>query len=803
MLLSFAKKKPSKEEEKAASQQRPLHEYIPYYGHFNDHTLITKNGELLQVIKIASNNQGLNYESGVNSDETVRALIRSALQKFIATDEYAVCVHTLRKRKPVSFASHYNNAFAAHVHEQWQQNHRFKHQFYNEIYITILFEGQVAKLTEIHNLSSIVSLRRHREFRNHYLDTSYKKLNDTVLGIMQSIGSHYQARRLAIVERIPEESTSGRGIFYSEPLEFLNTLANLRDEEVVVSDIDASQMIAPHSLQVGFNAIETKDAFGARRFAALLSLKQYRELPPETADRILQAPLELIVSQNFNFTHSIKALKDYKEQKWLFGVSGDTYSEEASGLNEMLSENRNLATDFGQQQTVIVVIVDEYKSLDHDIHLAQQAFTEIGLITIREDIKMEECFWSILPGNFEFVRRGEFIAFSKIAGLCRLNRFPSGNYTNLHWNEPLLLAPTSVHSPYFLNFHHHDNGHTLWFDFNSFRDQAGLVTLDFLLTTSLKYKGHIYVFDRRQSSKLFASKLQAPYQRFITNAHKAGKKTPRLNPFSLQDDSRNRAFLLAWSMSLFDANVELSTAQKDTLRSALEQLFSQPPESRSLKSFASLVRERDAELALTLSDYVESGPLGGLFDAAGDEMALNENFIAYDIDRAAANPRLLVPLFSYLMHRIILSLDGKPTIIVMHEAWDLLENSFFAPRLESLLDMLRQHNAMVIATTSNPHQTEGTKTLESLMASCATRIYIPDDLSMDYTSEALGLRETDSTMLRRMQRNMGDLIIRQASESIGLRLNLDHAEDVRAIYAGDIKNLIAAGGKFASIPKDD
>ncbi len=54
-----------------------------------------------------------------------------------------------------------------------------------------------------------------------------------------------------------------------------------------------------------------------------------------------------------------------------------------------------------------------------------------------------------------------------------------------------------------------------------------------------------------------------------------------------------------------------------------------------------------------------------------------------------------------------------------------------------------------------------------------------------------------------MQRNMGDLLIKQSSETVGARINLDHAEDIRAIYSNDIKNLIAAGGTFASLPKDE
>lgn len=803
MRLSFGKKTTEKAEKDPADATRSYEAFIPYYAHYNDRTILTKNGELMQIIRIDSNNIGLNYESGENSDETVRAMVRRALMDAITTDEYAISVHTLRKRRAVQYGSEYSDAFAAHVYERWQSNHRWRHQFYNEIYVTLIHEGQRVALIDAVNLKNTYSAKRNRDFRNRYLEESYKKLDATMNDIISRIGVRYRSKRLAIVERVPEGSTGLRGIFYSEPLEFLNTLVNLRSEDVPIIDVDISNMLAPHTLLVGFNAIETKDALGARRFGAMLSLKQYRELPPETADRILQLPIELIVSQNFNFIPESKALAEYKDQKWLFDVSGDEYSESATGLAEMLAQNRGKPTDFGEQQTTLMAIVDEYRNLDPEIRRLQEALSAIGLITIREDIRLEECYWSMLPGNFEFIRRKEPIPSPRIAGLCRLNRFPQGSESNLHWNEPLLLAPTSVNSPYFFNFHYQDNGHTAFFDFNSFNDTAGLITLDFLLTMSMKYHGHIYIFDRHQQTRLLANKLGGPYHRMTTRAQPAIKNPLKLNPFALPGSPRNASFLLAWLQSLFDPAILASEIQKSILHDAIDQLFTLPANERNLPKLVALVAASDAELAGYFSEFHTTGAYAGIFDNAGESLGLPASFVAFDMDLPVMQPRLIIPVFSYLMHRIIDSLDGKPTIIVWHDAEALLENSFFAPRLESLLEMLKQNNALVIAGLTQPLQNEGTQTLATVMRCCSTRLYVPDDIVQDYISPALGLGENDSRLLKRMQRNMGDILVKQGPETVGLRFNLDHAEDIKAIYSNDIKNLIAAGGKFATLPKDE
>ena len=79
---------------------------------------------------------------------------------------------------------------------------------------------------------------------------------------------------------------------------------------------------------------------------------------------------------------------------------------------------------------------------------------------------------------------------------------------------------------------------------------------------------------------------------------------------------------------------------------------------------------------------------------------------------------------------------------------------------------------------------------------------MPDDIAVDYTAQSLGLSEGDVQHLLHMDRQKGHFLLKQNQENIALALSMDEMEDVRAIFANDIKNLIAAGGKFASLPKD-
>ena len=800
-MLPFLKKKQEesvRSPQEAAAHRRDVHDYIPYYNHFNPHTLLTKNGEVLQVIRISCNNKGLNYESGENDTQTLREHIRAALTKRMTSTHFSAWIHIIRRKKDVHYKDHFSGTFTSYMHDLWHKRHAWKYQYYNEIYITVLREGQGVALLDQKSLGKAILPHLNRNYRNTFLDKAAEELENVIDGMLQDIGVHYRAERLSIVERAPEPGKAA--IFHSEPVEFLATLYNLRATPFPVSACDVSKQTSPRDLIFGFNAIEAKGWDNRRRFGAILSLKQYREVTPEGADHLLQASVELIISQSISFTPAKKALKDYKIQKELFHMSGDSYSLKASGLEEMLTGNHGAPTDFVETQTTILMLTDDAKKLDGEVQKAQEAFGKMGLLTVREDIKLEECFWSQLPGNFEFIRRRNILRFDRCAGFCRLNLFPDGYNRGVHWGEALSLIPTTVNSPYFFNFHVRDNGHTIAYDFNSFKDPAGNTLINFLLASATKFNGRIYIFDRNQSTYLMTDKLDGRYHTFASAKRKSSSTMLQTNPFSLEDTKRNRAFLSAWCHLLLEPYFSLEDSHHRLISACIDTLYAMPVSDRNLHTLIDLVAAEDYHLSSAFLRFAHRGECAGLFDATHEMLDINTALHAFNMDALIKDSHSAVPMFAYLLHRIISALDGKPTIIVLHEVWDLLENAFFTPRIESLLEMLTQNNAMLLCTTQRPDLAQNKSTFQLLMRECATQLYIPDDINADYRSMIPSLAERDVQLLKRMDRQKGSFLVVQNQESIALSIDLYHMDDVKAIFANDIKTLIAAGGKFASLP---
>jgi type IV secretion system protein VirB4 len=805
----------------SVSRRMDYYEFIPYYAHFNPHTLMTKDGELVQVIKIDANILGQKCENLDGLHETVRDTIRQAILRSDLSEKIGFWIHVVRKRRPMSYNAEFvekdfSNSFAGYVNTQWEKNNDWKFSYYNEIYITLMHDGQVAPLLNKNLGNKAMFPKYNRQVRNKYLDELQVRMDALSTELLKNLSENCMARRLSLYEvDIPAVGGKATSIFYSELLEFYGNIFNLRPEKFPLPDVNLSFALQTCDLEFGFNVIEAKSKLDASsRYAAMLSLKQFRDMPAETIDMVLQTPIEMVISQSFVVMPNAKALKHYYAQKELFEMSEDISAIDKFGITEMLACDHKGTTDFGEQQINIMVMADDMTRLSAEVGTFQKVFSELGLVLVREDIRLEEAFWAQFPGNFEFVRRKDTVGREKVAGFCRLNRFHEGSMNNNHWGQCVSLIPTSVGSPYAFNFHDRDNGHSVIFDFNSFEDKAGKILQYFLLTQTRKFNARLVIFDRDQSARLLLNKLgvnKAGTSNYYTmtqllkvNRDRLEDKSPRLalNPFSLADTKYNQSFLAAWCGLLLPPDVLLSDEQKTNLRMAVAELYTLEIDQRNLQNMVAIVARSNADLAELLNKWLKGGTNAGLFDHEQDLLDINKEMLAFDLTPAIVNPAFLLPLFSYLMHRVIGSIDDSPTIIVLNEAWDLLENNFFAPRLESLLEMLRERNVMVLFTTSNPKKIIGTSILPTIMASSATKIYVPDEMPLEYPSQELEINNQDAFLLLDMNRPKGDFLVKQRGESISLQMSLLDAEDATTIFCNDIKALSSAHGRFAAVPQD-
>ena len=122
---------------KFANREFPESEFIPYKYFWNDHTIITKDESMLQVIKLS----GYSFETADDEDVDIRKSIRNLLFKGIGAGQIALYFHTVRRKQSVFSADEEVNmprGFSSYMEKEWYSKHISHESFVNELYITII-----------------------------------------------------------------------------------------------------------------------------------------------------------------------------------------------------------------------------------------------------------------------------------------------------------------------------------------------------------------------------------------------------------------------------------------------------------------------------------------------------------------------------------------------------------------------------------------------------------------------------------------------------------------------------------------
>ncbi len=88
--------------------------------------------------------------------------------------------------------------------------------------------------------------------------------------------------------------------------------------------------------------------------------------------------------------------------------------------------------------------------------------------------------------------------------------------------------------------------------------------------------------------------------------------------------------------------------------------------------------------------------------------------------------RNIIPVLLNLFHRIEQRLDGRPTLVVLDEAWLMLAHPVFASQLEEWLRVLRKRNAAVVLATQTISEIVDSPLRGVILESCVTKVFLPN-----------------------------------------------------------------------------
>jgi type IV secretory pathway VirB4 component len=132
----------------------------------------------------------------------------------------------------------------------------------------------------------------------------------------------------------------------------------------------------------------------------------------------------------------------------------------------------------------------------------------MGVVFVREDLFMENCYWSMMPANFDFIKRKSYLPFNRIGGFASLHNFTTGKMKDNFWGNAVTAVPTRTDMPYFFNFHVENNGHTLIV--GSDKNERAALT-NFLISQAQKFDVKTIFVETDKGSEAFVKALGGKY----------------------------------------------------------------------------------------------------------------------------------------------------------------------------------------------------------------------------------------------------------------------------------------------------
>ncbi|MEQ1679558.1 MAG: VirB4 family type IV secretion/conjugal transfer ATPase [Nitrospira sp.] len=402
--------------------------------------------------------------------------------------------------------------------------------------------------------------------------------------------------------------------------------------------------------------------------------------------------------------------------------------------------------------TSVVVLMDEDRGeVERSARHIEKVIHQLGFAARIETLNTMDAFLGSLPGHgVENVRRPPLNTMN-LADLLPTSTIWTGSATapcpmyppNV---PPLMQCVTHGATPFRLNLHVRDVGHTLMLGPTG----SGKSThLGMLAAQLRRYDGmSVFVFDKGQSMYPLAAAIRAHTDGrsglHFTVAGDANELA--FCPLQFLETKGDRAWALEWIETMLALNgVKTTPLQRNAIAETVMALhanalshdhnngLNQPP--ASLSDFVNMVQ--DEAIREALKQYTVSGALGHLLDAERDGLALAD-FTVFEIEELMGlGDKYALPTILYLFRRIERSLQGQPSAIIVDEAWLMLGHPVIREKIREWLKVLRKANCLVVLATQSLTDAANSGILDVIVESTATKIFLPNVFARDEDTSAL------------------------------------------------------------------
>ncbi len=559
-------------------------DFIPICCHYNDHTLLTKNGELIQTVSI----KGIGLHPSARHLDQLRQDVRSSLIKNLGSADVSCWIHTSRRRGNLDDNLEYPTKASSHIHHSWVKKNYWHDKYLSTLYISFVYKAKDIKISDYKSLMMRLKISEFTAEHDAYLQESAEKLDSIVSGFVDNLKEYYPTRL---------------GIYFLGDIAYCGILSLLYgilrgiEKPIKLEEKNLSKILGNFRYGIGLDKIEII-VDDIRKYAAFISLKEYYELSSKALEEIIQTPTEFVITEAFYFVDPKIAKDSVKYQKYISDISYDKSIIKSKKIDTLMASSENYPLPYCNHQISIMLLDSHLEKLDKNISMIASKFLKMGLLIAREDTRIEHALWSQIPGNLKYLKRLVTSPVSHIAAFATLHNTNSG-LNDVGWGYYISLLRTETGTPFFFNFHGSKTSAKSLIV--GVPESGKTCATNFLVSEAMKYDPAILYITFSKDSYVFININDGKWIESPFNVDFLKIPSVRDNRVII------KAFLTAMSG---DDVTPLSEEEESEMNSLIDFLFTTSPQERSFQLIAQYdftQGEHASSLKSKMSQYLEGG----------------------------------------------------------------------------------------------------------------------------------------------------------------------------------------------------
>ena len=681
---------------------------FPYACLLDDDVMLTKNGEVLQMIEISLDDFKLNQEGGL------RDAIRSAIAENTNDLKTAFWVQTVKRKKSRSKSTHsvIKHEFLKRLYEVSQKNEESLNNYSTTIYITIVRQGRNFKLKYIKDYLSAKLLNR---IHNKYLDNAIEEIKNITMNITSMLGV-YSPKVLAIRKDFD-------GNEFSELLETLYFLVNFKDKDIPVCPVDATKLVndSLYLFENGIIAMQNQTS-NDLKLGMAFSLKEVPRINmSNVSDIVNNTRAEMVITEYISYVDQKKAISQFVEQKSFLKGRDDKGFQETVGLSFL---NGGEDVKYSQSSISLMILAKDVAELQTFVVDAINMFSKHGIVMAREDVSSERTYYASMPANFNFVHRLTIHDAQENGCFC-YSYTPQESDASEFLQENVLFNIGTLKS----------NPVPIGIDSERYNvmigglPNSGKTTMANFLASSIirEFDANICIIEFNNRSRVFIDALGGQWFRVSATKQNHTALFNSLNLSLFKHEQSIDAYLHELISMLLNANNVLVTPEiSGEIQKVVDYIKEYAKTNKKFalhdvrKAFKDLSFEQDIQCWHSIGKYYH------LFDNREDVFDDNQSLAFFIDETISNNTSLLALIINHLFINIIqrAKRSTKPMVVILDEPFLAFGNNIFKNKLNKMIETMSKNNVYCIFKVSDLEKESATIVdFTQLINSCGLQMH--------------------------------------------------------------------------------